>query len=93
MQRIRVLGLGFVLLLASFFPAVASAREYGATSGTVVVQYSDGGYYGGYYGYRDRDDYYRYYRRHRNRDAWHYRRYHHRRWHRWRHYDRDDYWR
>ena len=92
MRRIKVLGLGFVLLLASFLPTVASAREYETTGATVVVQYYDGGYYG----YRDRDDYYRhyrYYRRHRDHDEWRYRRYHRRRWHHWRHYDRDDYWR
>lgn len=88
MRRIRVLGLGFALLLASFLPTVASAREYETTRATVVVQYHDGGYYG----YRDRGDYYRHHRRRRDRDAWRYRRYHRRR-HHWRHYDRDDYWR
>ena len=89
MRRIGVLGLGFVLLLAAFLPAAASARDYEATRATVVVQYQGGGYYG----YRDRDDYYRHYRRRRDRDEWRYRRYHRRQRRHWRHYDRDDYWR
>ncbi|PYU88987.1 MAG: hypothetical protein DMG25_19375 [Acidobacteria bacterium] len=81
MRSIKVLGLGFALLLGSLLSVAASAREHTTTSAVVFVAYRDDGHY-----YRDRDDRCR---RHRDRDDWRCRKHHHRR-HRC---DRDDYWR
>ena len=80
MRSIKVLGLGFALLLGSLLPVAASAREHATTSAVVLVAYRDDGHY-----YRDRDDRCR---RHRDRDDWRSRKHHHRH-----HGDRDDYWR
>ena len=79
MRSIKVLGLGFALLLGSLLSVAASAREHTTTSAVVFVAYRDDGHY-----YRDRDDRCR---RHRDRDDWRCRKHHHRR-HRC---DRDDY--
>ena len=80
MRSIKVLGLGFALLLGSLLPVAASAREHTTTSAVVSVAYRDDGHY-----YRDHDDRCR---RHRDRDDWRCRKHHHRH-----HGDRDDYWR
>ena len=95
MRRIRMLGLGFALLLASFLPtATASARDYANVSVSVVAYRGHRRYYREcdcyrYYPYDPYYSYYpyhhyRYYRWHRGRDDWHYRR------HYWRHRDWDD---
>ena len=78
MRSIKVLGLGFALLLGSLLSVAASAREHTTTSAVVFVAYRDDGHY-----YRDRDDRCR---RHRDRDDWRCRKHHHRH-----HCDRDDY--
>ena len=51
MRSIKVLGLGFALLLGSLLSVAASAREHTTTSAVVFVAYRDDGHY-----YRDRDD-------------------------------------
>jgi|GEM_PF-5568173 len=90
MRRIRALGLGLALLVLPLIPSAASAA--GHSRATVVVAYSNDGYYG----YRDRDDYWRHHRRYRDRDDYYrYRdrddRYrHHDRHYRRYHRDRDD---
>ena len=78
MRNIKVLGLGFALLLGSLLPVAASAGEHTTASAVVFVGYrADGPYY------RDRDDRCR---RHRDRDDWRCRKHHHRH-----HGDCDDY--